>query len=324
MSAMDTDEVSVVLPSTTTSGLALSLHPLPILNISEHWTRLKLQKNRPDPFVLGALLGTQNGREVEIVNTFELAVVGDNNELVDHDFLVSRRDQYKQVFPSLEFIGWYTVIAKPTAQHIVLHEQFTGYCSTPLLLILQPSLALVSSTDVNAQTLPLKAYEPTIELRDRKSRSVYIEVPYNVETGEAERIAVDWTARGGGSGTSLESHLQTQRSAVKMLHERILILIKYVTDVIAGQARPDSSVLRSLSALLASLPASENKHFREEFDTEYEDVQLTAFLSTLTKSTNILNDLVDKHITMTAGKEDRGPRRRMGRQGAPAEWDRFH
>lgn len=299
-------------------------HPLPILNISDHWTRSKLQKNSLDPFVLGALLGTQNGREVEIVNTFELAVVGDN-ELVDHEFLVSRRDQYKQVFPSLEFIGWYTVTLRPTPRHITLHEQFTGYCSTPLLLILQPSLALVSSTDVNAQALPFKAYEPTIELRDRKSRSVYIEVPYNVETGEAERIAVDWTARGGGSGTSLESHLQTQRSAVKMLHERILVLVKYVTELLAGQARPDHSILRSLSALLASLPASESKHFREEFDTEYEDVQLTAFLSSLTKSTNILNDLVDKHIVLTTGKDDRGgPRRRMGRQGAPGDWDRFH
>ncbi|KAF8905435.1 COP9 signalosome subunit 6 [Gymnopilus junonius] len=325
MSAMDTDEVSVVLPSTATSGLSLSLHPLPILNISEHWTRLRLQRNSRDPFVLGALLGTQNGREVEIVNTFELAVVGDDNTAVDHEFLVSRRDQYKQVFPSLEFIGWYTVAAKPSARHIALHEQFTGYCSTPLLLILQPNLALVHSTGINAQTLPLKAYESTIELRERKSRSVFLEVPYNVETGEAERIAVDWTARGGGSGTSLESHLQTQRSAVKMLHERILVLIKYVTDVIAGQTRPDHATLRSLSALLASLPASENKHFREEFDTEYEDVQLTAFLATLTKSTNILNDLVDKHIVMTSGKDDRGgARRRVGRQGGPSDWDRFH
>jgi hypothetical protein len=92
-------------------------------------------------------------------------------------------------------------------------SQFTGYCSTPLLLILQPSLALISSSDVNAQALPFKAYEPTIELRDRKSRSVYIEVPYNVETGEAERIAVDWTARGGGSGTSckpISSHCLAQ------------------------------------------------------------------------------------------------------------------
>ncbi|KAJ6501663.1 COP9 signalosome subunit 6 [Mycena vitilis] len=327
MSAMDTDELPVVLSSSTTSGLSLSLHPLPILNISEHLTRLKLQTNSNSPFVLGALLGTQNGREVEIVNTFELAVE-EGGELVDHGFLVSRRDQYKQVFPSLEFIGWYTVAASPTPRHIALHEQFTGYCSTPLLLILQPSIALVASSDVNAQNLPLKAFEPTIELRDRKSRSVYIEVPYNVETGEAERIAVDWTARGGGSGTSLESHLQTQRAAVKMLHERIMVLVKYVTDVVAGQAPKDHATLRSLSALIASLPATENSAFREEFETEYEDVQLTAFLSSLTKSANILNDLVDRHLVVTSGNGERsgpsGPRRRgmgmgMNRQ---SDWDR--
>lgn len=34
-----------------------------------------------------------------------------------------------------------------------------------------------------------------------------------------------------------------------------------------GTAKSDPSVLRSLVAVLASLPASENKHFREEFDT---------------------------------------------------------
>lgn len=42
--------------------------------------------------VLGALLGTQNGRDVEIVNTFELAMEA-NGDDVDHGFLVSRRDQ---------------------------------------------------------------------------------------------------------------------------------------------------------------------------------------------------------------------------------------
>lgn len=325
MSAMETDEISVVLSSSTTSGLSLSLHPLPILNISEHLTRLKLQTNSALPFVLGALLGTQNGREVEIVNTFELATQ-DDREAVDHGFLVSRRDQYKQVFPSLEFIGWYTVAQHPTAHHIALHEQFTGYCSTPLLLLLQPNANLIT-TSVNAQTLPFKAYEPSVEIRDRKSRSVFIEVAYNVETGEAERIAVDWTARGGGSGTSLESHLQTQRSAVKMLHERILVLVQYITDVIANQASKDHATLRALTALIASLPATENKAFRKEFETEYEDVQMTAFLSSLTKSANILNDLVDKHLVMTAGRDDRGagPRRRgLGRQGGPADWDRHH
>lgn len=83
------------------------------------------------------------------------------------------------------------------------YYQFTNYCSTPLLLLLTPSGGPISTT-VNAQTLPFKAYEPTIEIRDRKSRSVFIEAAYNVQTGEAERIAVDWTARGGGGGTSRE------------------------------------------------------------------------------------------------------------------------
>ena len=42
--------------------------------------------------VLGALLGTQNGREVEIVNSFELAMEADG-KTVDQGFLVARRDQ---------------------------------------------------------------------------------------------------------------------------------------------------------------------------------------------------------------------------------------
>ncbi|KAG1716328.1 hypothetical protein ID866_812 [Astraeus odoratus] len=274
MASMDTDEQSVVLPSSTTSGeIAFTIRSI---------------------IVLGALLGTQNGREVEIVNTFELATEAGNSDMVDHGFLVQRRDQYKQVFPSLEFIGWYTVASTVTSRHIALHEQFTGYCSTPLLLVLQCS-ADSSSSDITGQALPFKAYEPSVEIRDKKTRSVFIEVPFKVETGEAERIAVDWTARGGGGSTSCQAH-------------------------------KDHTTLRSLTALIASLPASENNGFREEFDTEYEDVQLTAFLSVLTKSTNILNDLVDRHLVMSGGtRDDRalmaGPRRRLGRQGGmPGDW----
>ncbi|PIL29651.1 hypothetical protein GSI_08288 [Ganoderma sinense ZZ0214-1] len=324
MASMDTDELPVVLPSTTTSGLSLALHPLPILNISEHLTRLRLQTKTQLPFLLGALLGTQNGRDVEIVNSFELAIEPDG-VTVDQGFLVTRKEQYKQVFPSLEFIGWYTVAERPSSRHIALHEQFTPYSSTPLLLIMQPSTVFAAASDASGQSLPLKAYEPTIEIRDRKSRSVFIEATYSVETGEAERIAVDWTAKGGEGGTSLESHLATQRAAVKMLHDRIMLLTRYVAEVIAGSAKKDHATLRALSALIASLPASENGGFREEFDTEYEDVQLTAYLATLTKSSNILNELVDRHVVLTATREDRGggPRRR-GMMGRPSDFDRFH
>ncbi|KAG8991343.1 hypothetical protein FRB90_001388, partial [Tulasnella sp. 427] len=265
----------------------------------------------------GALLGTQNGRDIEIVNSFELMVdeptdvsMGDgtagstaNSVKVDHGFFAARKEQYKQVFPSLDFVGWYSVAVNPTANHISIHEQLLGYHPTPLLLTLQPT-----STDQQKDSgvLPFKAYEPTVEIRDRKSRNVYIEAPYKIETGEAERIAVDSTAKGGAGSGTLTSHLQTQRAAIKMLHDRIQALVEYVTNCVAETAQKDHEILRSLAALVASLPASENKYFRSEFEDEQSDVLLTTYLSTLTKQQNILNDVVDKYITMTDMGRDHG------------------
>jgi COP9 signalosome complex subunit 6 len=44
--------------------------------------------------VIGALLGTQNGREVEIVNSFELILdEREEGEKIDHGVLNSRKDQ---------------------------------------------------------------------------------------------------------------------------------------------------------------------------------------------------------------------------------------
>ena len=83
----------------------------------------------------------------------------------------------------------------------------------------------------------------------------------------------------------MEAHLQTQRAAVQMLHNRILALVQYVSDVIAGmqnyfiypishfsehicagKTQKDHAVLRALSALVSTLPASSHPEFKREFD----------------------------------------------------------
>jgi len=115
-----------------------------------------------------------------------------------------------------------------------------------------------------------------------------------------------------------------------MLHERLSVLVEYVSGAVAGTARKDHEILRSLSALVASLPASEHPVFREEFDTEYADVQLTAVLATLTKSAVALNDIVSNHLLLVApeGRDDRGPlgpgsrSRKLTGGGRVAKFDR--
>lgn len=91
--------------------------------------------------MIGALSGSQNGREVEIVNSFDLILVsGKEEDKVDLEVVDSRKDQCthmycihrhilipaadKQVFPSLYSIGWYTVANQPTARNLSLSDQF--------------------------------------------------------------------------------------------------------------------------------------------------------------------------------------------------------
>jgi COP9 signalosome complex subunit 6 len=120
----------------------------------------------------------------------------------------------KQVFPSLELIGWYTVSTQPTPVHVAMIPQFATYTQNPLLLLLHPSLQPVSKAGKNPQQqqLPLTLYEPTLGLGT--SRAMLIRVEYKVETGEAERIAVDWSAKGGAGGGSCTYELSGTRASV--------------------------------------------------------------------------------------------------------------
>ena len=60
----------------SSSGLQLELHPLVLLNVSDHWTRTKAVQGGKPSRVLGCLLGHQHGRVPAIVNSFEARDAG--------------------------------------------------------------------------------------------------------------------------------------------------------------------------------------------------------------------------------------------------------
>jgi len=55
--------------------LDFKVHPLVLMNISDHFTRTKFrcQKDSKVKRAFGMLLGRQTGKEIEIENSFELA-----------------------------------------------------------------------------------------------------------------------------------------------------------------------------------------------------------------------------------------------------------
>eukprot|EP00775_Hariotina_reticulata_P006237 gene6237-6474_t len=91
--AMEIDE-----SKQSSSGLEFKLHPLVLINVSDHFTRLKANgvDGAPAPTVMGCLLGSQDGRTVDISNSFEIKCdeSPENGSFqIDNAFLLKKQEQ---------------------------------------------------------------------------------------------------------------------------------------------------------------------------------------------------------------------------------------
>ena len=144
--------------------VTISLHPLAVLNISDHLTRDMYQKGKTSNYrVIGALLGKQSGRSLDIVNTVEIKFKEENKkenrEAIDEIFCQERLEAYKKLFPDLDCIGWYSAqggkLDSPTPADLLLHKKFQKFTENPLFAILCPE----SVEALKKKILPLFVYE---------------------------------------------------------------------------------------------------------------------------------------------------------------------
>lgn len=87
----------------------------------------------------GALIGKQKGRNIEIMNSFELLFncIGDD-VIIDRDYYNTKEEQFKQVFSEMDFLGWYTTGDMPNDRDIRVHKQICEINESPVLLKLDP------------------------------------------------------------------------------------------------------------------------------------------------------------------------------------------
>ncbi|XP_041278188.1 COP9 signalosome complex subunit 6, partial [Onychostruthus taczanowskii] len=155
---MEVDGAGVpqVMAGGVTGSVSVALHPLVILNISDHWIRLRSQEGRNGQ-VIGALIGRQEGRNIEVMNSFELLAHGSGGALlIDKEYYYTKEEQFKQVFKDLEFLGWYTTGGPPEPADIHVHKQVCEIIESPLFLKLNP---MTKHTD-----LPVSVFESVIDI----------------------------------------------------------------------------------------------------------------------------------------------------------------
>ncbi|KAL9124324.1 MAG: hypothetical protein Q9217_006333 [Psora testacea] len=261
---------------TSDSGLIINLHPLVLLTVSDYITRHILREQTTP--IVGALLGQQSGRSISLEHAFEcLPIPSDDGSFILHEaWFKDRLQQYKDVHqaPALDLVGWFTTTPAtgPEAIHVPLHQQILqNHNETAILLAFHPAKVLDGKSA--AGKLPLTVYEsvydsggdvdedmdvgekePALELRFR-------ELPYSIETGEAEMISVDFVARGGGNATAVNGSVkadktpQASQTTVGQVDEKSATTAKDATalDDVNILSSEDEELIASLTARTSAI-----------------------------------------------------------------------
>jgi len=296
MATQATKQQAVVDKEGTGAALNISLHPLVILNISDHFTRQKvLATKNTTPRVIGALFGIQSGRNVELTNSYELIHTEvEGATIIDTEFLTSKQAQYKEVFPNGDLLGWYSTGSECKTSDLKIHQQLVPFNESPLYLLLDTVACSV------ARELPISIYESELRIVDGEPTNLFSKVSnFRIEPEVAERIAVDHVAHTttstGAEGSQLPVQLAGMQNAIKMLNMRLRIIKSYLESVQKGDIPKDHALLRQTIGIINLIPAIDTPKFKEEFLNEYNDALLVSYLASITKGANVMNDLVERY-----------------------------
>lgn len=299
-------------PRHSSSGLEFKLHPLVLINISDHYQRTRANSGagpsstgagasscgsagQEPPRVMGCLLGAQSGRVVDVSNSFEIKYeLVEGFPVIDEAFLARKMDQYKQVFKDLEVVGWYATGSAVQPSDMATHRRISEINESPAFLLLDPC------ADYSRRELPVVLYESELHSVDGVPTWVFVTSKYALETSEAERIGVDQVVKilpsgKASSSDQLTAHLSSMHSAIKMLAVRIRMVQQLVQGISNGSVPYDHSLLRQVSALVSSLPAADTPEFRREATVEHADTLMTVLLASITRGNAAAGEVADKH-----------------------------
>lgn len=292
---MDTESgqnVTSSLPAASGSGsFIVKLHPLVVMNISDHWIRVRAQTETAQK-VYGALIGKQNGRVMEVMNSFELLYKEDEDDglVIDKAYFYTKEAQFKQVFKDIDFQGWYSTGGDLSDLDVKVHCQICSIIENPIFLKLNPN------SPPGHQNI--STFESVIDLDDGNAVTRLLPLNYTLTTEEAERIGIDHVARATNAESedvsAASEHLRSQHSSIMMLYTRIRFILNYLQAVRDGELPCDHETLRSVHALCRRLPVLGGDHLTEELHDQYNDVTLMAYLGVMNKGSQAMNTFISK------------------------------
>lgn len=281
------------------------------MQMSEHYSRTKVQQGPEVKKVFGAILGKQNGRQVEAVNSFVLKMETEemsSTTTFNTEHLLLRAEQYLEVFPELQVIGLYcageddeltseekVVLTKLTVA--VRNAEKAGQIDATLFLKLN------SITAGSTRKLPLVAFEGDVSDVER-----YRQIEWVLVSEESERVGVNHIAKlstkHGKDETSVgKKHREAQDAAMSMLQNRVDLIVSYLEKIQDGTLQPNFEILKEANLLAQKLKTIDrySTEFTDHFQKE--EKTMTVF-SLMPKLTTLLGNMQSVWAKLSSQRAD--------------------
>lgn len=272
-------------------ALQINLHPLVLMNISDQLTRTAVQTNLQNPRVVGVLVGTVEGRNVQIQNSFEVPYTKDEEGFkLDNDFITRRLGLISQIFPNFEFLGWYST-GKLSQEDLLVQRSLETFSENPLYLLLNTQ----DPIHKQGERLPVQVFEMAVQVSENATSHEFRELPYSIETTDAERISVDYASKTGataGGSSEYSTSLETFLNALFLFKKRLLKLLEAVEN--NPEVRNDHKVMRKVHEICNRIPVAPAEKLKSEFNKELGEELLTGYMSGITKAMNLMSELVNR------------------------------
>ncbi|CAG8523691.1 4131_t:CDS:2 [Ambispora gerdemannii] len=267
------------------------VHPLVLLSVVDHYNRVaKSTKKR----VVGVLLGQNNGKTVNVANSFAVPFEEDEKDLsvwfLDHNYVEAMNDMFKKV----NGIG-----PKLRASDLEINELFKRYTPNPVLVIVD-----VKPKDIG---IPTDAYFAIEEIKDdgTATTKTFMHVPSQIEAEEAEEIGVEHLLRDikdNAVGT-LSTRINDQLNSLKGLQSRLEEIREYLQKVVNQDLPVNHQIIYNLQDILNLLPNLYGGETVRSFSIKTNDQLLVIYLSSLIRAVIALHNLINNKIENLKGEQ---------------------
>ncbi|KAG8903442.1 proteasome regulatory particle subunit [Tulasnella sp. 403] len=284
------------MPTTSSEIVALAttnvvVHPLVLLSVADHHARSAARSTNKR--VVGILLGQDNGKSVNVANSFAVPFEEDEKDpktwFLDHDYIEGMWGMFKKVNARERMVGWYHTGPKMRASDQEINELFKRFIPRPVMVIV----------DVREDTvgIPTDAYFAVEEIKDdgTETQKTFLHVPSSIEAEEAEEIGVEHLLRDikHSTTTTLSTRVSEQLASLRGLQSRMLEIRDYLRSVAKGDLPINHQIIYHLQDALNLLPDLDDPAKTKAFTTNTNDQLLVVYLSSLLRAVIALHALVD-------------------------------